>query len=200
MADVVLLPTGKMEHAGLVPALSALFPEVEFVVEPPDEPLTGFTSTDVRRLPAPQEFTEVSELAARLVAAVKPGRRGKRPTFAVAIDDLELVNDPHPAEVIAYFRRAVIEHVERVWRPPADANSDFNLVRECCSFHLFRPMTEAYFFGEPAALQRASVQRPSQLVDGLDFENFETTDSDYHALPAKSARIPDMRPCRSRQP
>ena len=39
----------------------------------------------------------------------------------------------------------------------------YTQVRERCSFHLFRPMTEAYFFGDATALQRAGVSRPHQL-------------------------------------
>ena len=66
----------------------------------------------------------------------------------------------------------------------------YTRVREQCSFHLFRPMTEAYFFGDATALQRAGVSRPHQLPAGLDLENFRTIDQEFLALP--SGTSPDM--------
>ena len=78
MAVVALIPTGKMEHAALPPALTRLFPDHDFVAWPPETHLDGFTSEDVKRLalaePGPVP-TNLDELAAGLVNAIFPGAR-----------------------------------------------------------------------------------------------------------------------------
>ena len=50
MAVVALIPTGKLEHAALCPALARLFPDDRFVVRPAERNLDGFTSRDVASL------------------------------------------------------------------------------------------------------------------------------------------------------
>ena len=67
MAVVALIPTGKMEHPALGPALAQLFPEDNFVVRPPERHLDGFTSRDVAPLaaaPLGPIPTNLDELAA----------------------------------------------------------------------------------------------------------------------------------------
>src|SRR6266404_5085681 len=99
MAVVALIPTGKLEHAALGPALARLFPDDTFVVRPPARPLDGFTSRDVAPLaaapPGPVP-TNLEELAAELVNATFPGRRGERIDFAYVVEDLELCNQGQP--------------------------------------------------------------------------------------------------------
>ncbi len=57
-------------------------------------------------------------------------------------------------------------------------------VRERCSFHLMAPMTEAYFFGEAAALKRAGAMRNPSRFDRqvCDPEAFTVADSRYLGL------------------
>lgn len=201
MAQVVLIPTGGMEHAALAPALKRLFPEHDFIPRPKEKHLDGFTSTDVTRIelggPIP---TNVEELAAALVASVAPGQRGQPADFAVAIEDLELVNDQQPDRVVQLFRDAVDRHIRKN-RPSQKAQDrHFDLVQERCSFHLFRPMAEAYFFGEPAALQRAGAIATPQLPPVLDLETFQTIDAAFLQLPnGRFRQITDM-PRRQRHP
>ncbi len=193
MAVVALIPTGKLEHAALGPALSRLFPDDVFVVRPPERPLNGFTSRDVAplsaALPGPVP-TNLDELAAALVNAIFPGRRGEPINFAYVVEDLELCNQGQPDLVLRLFRNAVSSYISRTW--PQQSSPRFDQVRERCSFHLFRPMTEAYFFGEPAALQRALAQRPHEVPANLDLEQFRTTDRAFLSLPPGTARIVDM--------
>ena len=68
------------------------------------------------------------------------------------------------------------------------------MVRERCSFHLFAPMLETYFFGEPAALRRAGTSAQPQLLSP-DVEAFETNDPAW--LPTcrdENARRADIAP------
>ncbi len=200
MPSVVLIVTGKMEHAGLIAALQPIFPSVDFTIDPPDSPINGFTSSDICGLPNPADpESNVRELAARLVAAAEPGRRSKRPDLVVAIEDLELINDGQPGAVVDYFRQAVKDHVRAKWSPPHDPGPVFDIVREHCSFHLLRPMTEAYFFADPDALRRAKIASEPILPSGLDLEQFQTADPAYSALPTGSKPIADA-PIRERHP
>ncbi len=78
MAVVALIPTGKLEHAALPPALKILFPEHDFVAWPPESHLNGFTSEDVTRLASAQPGpvpTNLDKLAEGLVNAIYPGVR-----------------------------------------------------------------------------------------------------------------------------
>jgi hypothetical protein len=200
MAVVALIPTGNLEHAAIAEALGPLFPDDTFLVRPPEQHLNGFTSRDVAGLaanPSGPVPTELDDLVAELVNAIFPGRRGERIDFAVVVEDLELVNDHQPELVLRVFRDAVERYIQATW--PQTSSPRFAEVRERCSFHLFRPMTEAYFFGEPAALQRAGAVQPPHLSAGLDLEQFRTTDSTFLALPPRTDRISDM-PNRERHP
>jgi hypothetical protein len=207
MPRIALIPTGAMEHTALPASLSKLFPGVEFISLPPDRNLDGFTSTDVSIVLGNQNapvLRRVDDLAATMVATVSPGGlRRDRCDFAMVIEDLELVNDHQPALVITAFRQAVDRHIAAL---PAQATRDRSLalIQKQCSFHLLRPMTEAYFFGDPAALQRAAIVRQPQLLPVLDCELFQTTDTDYLAIPAGTrlhgrTRFPHM-PDRQRHP
>ncbi len=200
MAVVALIPTGRLEHRALGPALGRLFPDDRFVVRPPEAPLNGFTSRDVAPLvgapPGPVP-TELDELAAELVNAIFPGRRGERVDFAFAVEDLELVNDAQPHLVLHLFRDAVDRYIQATWRH--NAVPRYAEVRERCSFHLLRPMVEAYFFGEPAALGRAGAVLPPQLPPNLDLEQFYMVDAPFWWLPQGTPRIANM-PQRFRHP
>jgi hypothetical protein len=205
MPVVVLIPTGKLEHAALAPALAPLFPDTAFHSRPHDEHLDGFTSNDVTKITfgrEPQSAVEV--LAATLVATIVPGRRGEAADFAIVVEDLELKNDHQPDRVIEVFREAVRRHVLRNWNSQKKQDGVFDQIRNRCSFHLFRPMTEGYFFGEPPALIRAGAVNPAQLPVALDLECFQTNDATFLGLPAdtrpkKHRRILDM-PERQRHP
>jgi len=192
MAVVALIPTGKLEHAALEPALGRLFPNDTFVVRPPERHLDGFTSRDVAPLVVDSTgpvTTNLDELAAELVNAILPARRGEHIDFAFVVEDLELCNQHQPERVLSLFRSAVDSYISQTW--PQQSAARYMQVRERCSFHLFRPMTEAYFFGEPAALQRAGVNQLAQLPENLDLEQFRTVDQAYLALPGND-RIADI--------
>jgi hypothetical protein len=52
-------------------------------------------------------------------------------------------------------------------------------VKENCSFHLFAPMPEAYFYADPAALHAIGCTRQPVLVPDCDVEQFRTNDPEY---------------------
>ncbi len=154
----------------------------------------SFTSCDVARPARPMPrgvTTKIDELAAELVNAIFPGRRGKRRIdFAYVMEDLELCNRHQPDLVLSLFRGAVSSYIHQAW--PRQSEAVFAEVRERCSFHLFRPMTEAYFFGDEAALARAQVARQPHLPENGDLEDFRTIDPEFLALTPETQRIAPM--------
>src|SRR5262249_22725758 len=121
------------------------------------------------------------------VAALDPGRRKPRPDFVFGIDDLELPNREHPDQVIHAFRSALTAELESR-RPTVNAPAFDKLVgrlKEYCSFHLFVPMTEAYFYADPAALEAIGCTRQPVLDPNADVELFSTNDADYLAAPTQ---------------
>lgn len=138
--------------------------------------------------------TPVQRMVRALVTETLGGPSGTRPDLVIGIDDLELANAHQPAVVTAWVRRAV--HEEIVARFPSypsqdAANHAREALRSRCSFHLFVPLAEGYFFGEPAAVRRAGVA-PGVPVHrlGTDVEDFATDDPGF--LPLAASRNADM--------
>src|SRR5262249_49813292 len=152
---------------------------------PPERHLNGFTSRDVAPLaaaPPGPVSTELEDLAAELVNALFRRRRGEpRFDFAFVVEDLELKNDNQPDLVLGLFRDTVDRYIRATW--PQTSGPVYAEVRERCSFHLLRPMVEAYFFGDPTALVRAGAVRQPQLPPDLDLEQFSTVDAPFWLLP-----------------
>jgi hypothetical protein len=121
----------------------------------------------------------IDGLARAMIAEVWEGADGRPSDLVVAIDDLELANQPHPDRVTSSVRRGVQQELARRSRDLGlkAAQELQAVVREKCSFHLLVPMIEAYFFADRRALQRAgaSSQHPPKLVRP-DVEDFETND------------------------
>src|SRR5438270_13014223 len=118
MAVVALIPTGVMEHRALGHALATVFPDHAFVARPPERHLDGFTSRDVAPLATAQSGpvpTNLDELAAELVNAIFPGRRGQKIDFAYVVEDVELCNQHQPDLVLDLFRGAVGSYIGRTW-------------------------------------------------------------------------------------
>ncbi len=181
MNTIKLIVTGEMEKKALAKALKNVFPTISFETKF-DEEFSGFTSSNVLQLPASSRFQRnIDKFASELVAAVDPGRRGLPADMAIAVDDLELENTNQEKAVVDCFRKAVIRCIENRWPTPKRQELCFQKVRENCSFHLFVPLTEAYFFGETNALKRAGAKRNSMVSgNNTDVEDFRVTDdSDY---------------------
>lgn len=118
-----------------------------------------------------------AKLAAALVAAVYPGRGGaQQADYALAVDDLELVNADQPHHVVEYFGQAVRAHVEEFFPSLATRDRVYGVLRARASFHLLTPI------GEEAALARArAIRAPCRFDRARDVEDFEVDDRDYLA-------------------
>lgn len=192
-ARVGLLVTGKCEEKALADSLGRIFPEARFELL---DRIESFTSADLRDVPESEVPTTLEKFAASIVAAVED----EPPDLVVAIDDLELVNASHPEMVVRRVRDAVNRHIERhEWSSKATRQKVAQRIRERCSFHLFAPMVEAYFFAEPDALKRAGATRPARLdITRPNLENFLTDDPEFlqhpnvpHQQKRKSWAIPE---------
>lgn len=199
---VDLITTGECEHRALGPSLARVFPEVEFKALSRAD---SFTSADLS-LPVPVSgkgvHRVVQDLASRIVAAVDVAQRDL-PDLVLTIEDLELVNVLHPQRVADHLRDAVTGHLQdlRAQRPMATYQKLAKRVRRRCSFHIFAPMVEAYFFCDPAALERAGAIRRS-LVDPqqVDVESFVTTDPDFLRPPNSDQDWSWAKPNRAKHP
>lgn len=187
MTLVRLVVTGALEQAALAQALGRAFPTTQF------EPLggmvgVGFTSREVRHFEEGPVANDVMKYAAYIVAEVEnPGTlRKKRADHVIAVEDLELVNAGHAGQVVQALRAAIVGHVRATYPNLKKQERVFEALRQRASFHLAVPMTESWFFGEPAALVRAG-QLPgrSSLFDRAtrDPEDFEVEDPTYAGVP-----------------
>jgi hypothetical protein len=183
VSAVALIVTGDMEQYGLARSLLSAFPETDFSVQRVD----GFTSAKVMWPPPiiAGMQSSIEKYAAAFLAALNPARREPKPDYVFAIEDLELANRLQPDAVVQALRSAVSAELERRRRGMNAATYDkfAAKVKENCSFHLFAPMPEAYFYADRASLQAARCTRPPVLVPGRDVELFETTDSDFLTPP-----------------
>jgi hypothetical protein len=186
---VRLVVTGDLERSALGPSITRVFaatsPHLTIDVA---HKLNELTTT---RLPDPSNQairtpTPVTKMANALVTEALHSPRGNEADMVLGVADLELANADQPGAVLAWIRRAVIEEIDRKYPsyPSKDAASRAReRVRDRCSFHLFVPLVEAYFFGERAALTRAGVPEAATIYRrGDDVEDFETDDPDFLPL------------------
>ncbi len=181
--------TGQLERHALPHSLQRLFPELAF--EAP-QLVDSVTSCDVATVTAGVS-SKLERFATAIVAAADPGRHGSPPDLVIAVDDVELVNLRQPARIAEHVREAIRRRVDVHYSSAARRDRTREIVRTRCSFHLFCPMVEAYFFGEADALRRAGARRDAQLRDGRDLEDFETVDPAYltaHPASPDAARNP----------
>lgn len=170
-----LITTGRCEQAAIVSSLTGAFADERVQFELCfNAPLDSFTSSQLS-YPAPSHRsgpTLVDRMVASLAAEL--GRR-RGPDFIIAIDDLELTNLETPEHVVALVQDAV-----RAATRDATLRTvkDF---RERCSIHFLCPMVEAYFFGDPAALERAGATREPILDGAQHLERFAAVDMPYLA-------------------
>ena len=213
---IQLIVTGDMER--FLPGLLArVFPATE-VIFLPVEKTTAFTTCalslwdDVEPLPPPDQLLAGS-LATNLLAAIDPGSTGIPAHYAIAIDDVEVLNQSesgvrairsqmgtavrsviqhggYPSSSMKTAQEPVVigrgkpKHVERPFDTPK--RRAFAL-KNRCSFHLLRPMLEGPLFADPAAI-RAARPHPPMLPSAFDRnicdpEHFQIDTPAYLALP-----------------
>ncbi len=158
MPSIKLIVTGEMERLALRRSLSRFFPNElngEAVIWETPHCLPGPTSARLK--PGSKFSNGVEKLANTLLAEARGGKNGKRPDLVIMVDDLELHNIDQ-AELVAEQLCSALDHLlenSPVYIPQASMLR--RLLRERCSFHLSKPLPEAYFFGDNAALQILGV-------------------------------------------
>ncbi|HSN99074.1 MAG TPA: hypothetical protein VLS89_12345 [Candidatus Nanopelagicales bacterium] len=207
MARIGLVVTGDMERSALSDSLRAVFPSGEFTIVRQVNGFTGGSSLQAPRS-APSARSDVETFARTLLAALDapPRRRDPRLDYVIGIDDLELMNDAHPEVAVNHLTDELRRQVGELDRP--DQAKKFDHLRDRCSFHIFKPMPEAYFFGEEDALVRAGkLGGKSSRFDPVacDVEQFLVEDADYlRPRDVSPSRVPGeshwRRPNRERHP
>jgi len=177
MFRIKLIVTGDMEKLSLHESLRRLFPSEcdgrEVVWEQPRK-MQCTTSYRLREEQKPSQ--PMLELVKAMLAEAGIGRTGQPADLVVAIDDVELGNLDRE-HVIAQHVRAAAESL--LSQHSSSVEDRYRrLLRERCSFHLFRPMVESYLFGDPGALTASGVPDGTQslLAHTTDVEQFETVD------------------------
>jgi hypothetical protein len=192
MARVVLITTGSMEELAFPRSLARLFPEHEFVALR----MLSFTSA-----PLPPNYAELREkrawlniekFATKMVGQIAGGRRDEpRADFVIGIEDMELCNAATPEHITGALRDAV-DHSLANWGDAPTRKRLGEAIRNQCSFHLMTPMTEAYFFADPAALARATAPAPDRPCrfdpSTCDVEEFHVDDPVYVGVPVVPKR------------
>ena len=183
MVRIKLIVTGDMEKSALHKSLQRFFPDerngkkviwdvprkAQCVTSYPLRPLTANTSPSKPMI----------ELAKTMIAEAIAGKTGQPADLVIVIDDVELGNLEQEAVIAEHFREAVNEVF---LLKNHDSRTEVRLRNELqqkCSFHLLKPMVEAYLFGDPAALRLAGVQNGVNpcLIHPTDVEQFESNDS-----------------------
>jgi hypothetical protein len=206
MARVVLITTGSMEALAFPRSLARLFPEHEFVAAPR---LDGFTSSTLppnyAQLRENRPRLNIEKFANTLIGRLAGGRRDEpRADFVIGIEDMELCNAATPEHITSALRDAV-QHNLPSWGDSAKVKHLTAQLRGRCSFHLMAPMTEAYFFADPAALTRATAPTPDQPcrfdATVCDIEAFHVDDPTYLNAPIvpKPERVRHDWRCEERQ-
>lgn len=183
MPVVQLIVTGDLEQFALAKALSAAFPSSDSgapVIWRPatkiDEPAKS-RLRPIHQVDAPHD--SMMKLAESLRTVNLPKSPGQSPPdLLLVIGDVELHNLGNEQSLIEHLQAAVPRMLAE--RPSGEQASLAAALRERCSYHLFRPMVEATFFGDAQALKVAGVIRLQQPLEDLiscrDVEEFESVD------------------------
>jgi hypothetical protein len=170
-----------------------VFADVDVELEVSLLPVPSITSNYLSYPGPTTGGTKVDKLVASIMSALE---RRDAPDFVFAIDDLELPNIETPHHVT----RLVSDAFRRYLGTPT--HRALERLRTRCSFHLLCPMLETYFFGEPAALERAGSTRAPILDPARHLEDFKSDDEQFLAYPDVPGRRfhPWRRPDRRRHP
>ncbi|MBD9362141.1 hypothetical protein [Methylomonas fluvii] len=115
-----------------------------------------------------------------LVEALEGKKKGQSPAdLVIVIDDVELENLGRENVIAEHFQAAVNNAIQlKAKGISAEESRIRSVIRDKCSFHLLKPMVEAYLFGDTVALGLAGV--PTEVIPKLvhqsDVEKFETND------------------------
>jgi len=199
MVRIKLIVTGEMEKSALHKSLQQFFPDErdgkKVIWDVPRGPLPCATSHPLRSLTVDSSPSKpMIELAKAMIAEAIAGKTGQPADLVIVIDDVELGNLDQEVVIAEHFRAAVNE-VFRIKNHDLKTETRLrNELQNKCSFHLLKPMVEAYLFGDSASLGLAGVQSGVNpcLVHPTDVEQFESNDFLWmpicHAENAKKQR------------
>ncbi|MCX7086721.1 MAG: hypothetical protein NTV00_01575 [Methylococcales bacterium] len=182
MARIKLIVTGDMEKAALHKSLQKFFPNQrhdgeQVIWDVPRGPLPCATSNRLRANSSPSN--PMIGLAQAMIDEAIVGKTGQPADLVMVIDDVELGNLNQEAVIAEHFRAAVNEVIQRKNHDSKTEARLRNELQQKCSFHLLRPMVEAYLFGDSDALGLAGVPNGVNpcLVHPTDVEQFESNDA-----------------------
>ena len=180
MARIKLIVTGDMEKQGLHKSLSKVFSADTNGNAVIWETQKIQCATSHRLIEGRGASRPMQELANAMFAEAIFGKTGTPADLVLVIDDVELGNLEQEHIVAEHFRTAVELKLSTCGNI-ATQNRYRALLRKKCSFHLLKPMVEAYLFGDGQALQIAGVSdtTPPRLVHLTDVEAFETDDPSW---------------------
>lgn len=173
--------TGDLEKASIVDSVSRFFPKVisengnrvdVLWIRP-----RKVHSVTSKRLDGVTDYSEMKLLAKAMIAEAEIGDQGTPADLVIAVDDLELGNQNQASTVTQHVKHSIESQIEERSLSMAKEKRLRETIREKCSFHLFAPMVESYFFGDPDALIRAGMNadRTPFLINN-DVEDFESND------------------------
>ncbi|MBK5152401.1 hypothetical protein IQ285_32400 [Burkholderia sp. R-69608] len=180
MATIKLVVTGDLESKSLAESLKAQFPTHrgdDEVVWERARKMNCTTSHRLRREAMPSQ--PMLSLARAMLAEVFNGKQGKPADLVIVIDDVELGNMGQEDVIAEHFRMAVETELANRNLGGSALDKHKKIVRERCSFHVLRPMVEAYFFGETQVLQKIGVTSIPLLRHETDVEDFESIDGNW---------------------
>lgn len=184
-----VLPTGKLEWHGLGKSLAKLFPGHEFFTACEEAALDdggivhSVTSSDVTRVRWEKKngeriLTDAERLISLALGAALGDSKQKPADLVLIVDDVELVNMHQVEAVLEMMRRAAKSHLQSL--EPEYITKAAKCLREKVSFHLAKPMIEAWFFASEASLRALPIRedRGPKLMS-RDIEDFESADPAY---------------------
>jgi hypothetical protein len=188
MTRIKLIVTGDLEKLALPQSLKKHFPSIQNgknVIWDEPRKTHGATSYQLQSLNAGGLLSNpMKELAkAMLAEALEGKKKGQSPAdLVIVIDDVELGNLGRENIVAEHFRAAVNNAIQLKAKGITSEETRIRgIIRDKCSFHLLKPMMEAYLFGDAMALVLAGVPIgvSPQLVHQSDVEEFETNNPEW---------------------
>jgi hypothetical protein len=169
-----------MEQSALHHSLKKSFPSTKgkHLVEW-DTPhrLNGATSYQLAPLAGDTKLsTSILKLANAMLAEAIAGKTSEPADLVIVIDDVELGNLQQENLVAQHFKAAVEVVIKKSY---CDKEAEVReQIRQKCSFHLLKPMVEAYLFADRNALTIAGVATSVEpyLLNATDVEEFEVND------------------------
>ena len=182
-ARIRLIVTGETEELALHDSLRRFFPTHRSNGEAVEWDVPRFhrgSATSNRLDYAAQPNGAMKKLARIMINEAIIGKHGKPADLVILVDDVELGNVGQETVVSHHFRLALQQELKANYLGHNLINCQ-QILRRNCSFHLLKPMVEAYFFGgDVNALHIAGV--PSHIKPKLiktDVEMFEVIDTKY---------------------